>query len=439
MRHPKGCEQTVRVTQDQPRTKPRTSKLHTAIVVIAILASIYLQRLALPGTSVGLGAAVPYLGLAALGIARKLKLPQRDFILGLLLFTALGLSTILAGLTLPANSASLALVVLMWAPFMFMIDRQNIETKYLLRAFQYGMFPVAILTILQFVLQSSFPQWLDPVSLLPKTWLVPGYQAAYEFQYGSGVLKANGVFFLESSFASQYLAVAALAALSARRWMSPLFILALVVTGGGTGIIMLLIGLAVYVARGSSRTKVVAVGSVVIGVLVMSWLGLAEQILGRAGEINGENTSGSQRFVAPFDVVGAAFGMVPNSFFWGLGPGSANPFGASIGVTANFSLIPKLMIEYGVMPALFFTVLLIAIIRRIRLDIALKLPIGVMMLFLSGALIQAHTSVLLWALYVGLGSAHASSPGDKPEPLAVDENEISKVIGASVSARRLRT
>ena len=219
MRDYQGSEQAVRTTQDQPRTEPGPSKLHKAIVVIAILASIYLQRLALPGTSVGLGAAVPYLGLVVLGIARKIKLPPREFILGLLLFTALGISTILSSLTLPANSASLALVVLMWAPFVFIADSRKTDATYLLRAFQYGMFPVAVLTILQFVLQSGFPQWLDPVSLLPKSWLVPGYQAAYEFQYGSGVLKANGVFFLESSFASQYLAIAALATLSARRWM----------------------------------------------------------------------------------------------------------------------------------------------------------------------------------------------------------------------------
>lgn len=371
---------------------------HALVPVIAIGSSIYLQRVALPGTPIGLGALIPYLGLAFFAITGRLQLRTKMLAFGLALFAVLGFSTIVSGTysPIPSTGASLGLVVLMWAPFMFAVNWRETRAAGIVKIFQYAMVPIALLTALQFLLQANFPQWLDPISLLPGSWLIPGYQAAYEFQYGSGVLKANGVFFLESSFASQYLALAALGSLKARQWMAPLFIIALVMTGGGTGIIMLLVGVAVYAAKGSLKTRLFTLASVCTGALVMSWLGLAEQILGRAGELRGDNTSGSQRFVLPYETVVTAFETISDSIFWGLGPGSSDAFAASIGIRANFALIPKLLIEYGTVATIVFVLAVVCIVMRLRLDFALKLPICIMIVFLSGALIQAHTSLLLW-------------------------------------------
>ncbi|MGN7200863.1 hypothetical protein [Arthrobacter sp. SAFR-044] len=373
------------------------------VVGIAVYGSIYLQRVAIPGSAVGIGATLPYVGLLVIYASGNLSLRRRTLVTGLILFAALGASALVSSTYSPLSStgASLGLIVLMWTPFLFAVKQDDNLLPNALKTFQFAMVPISILTILQFALQSNYPQWLDPISLIPSNWLLPGYQAAYEFQYGSGVLKANGVFFVESSFASQYLALGALASLSIRRYFAPLFMIALIMTGGGTGIIMLLIGLAVYVARGSLRARILTIACGSIGLLGMNWLGLSNEILGRAGELNGENTSGSLRFVQPYDAVASAFEKYPSSALWGLGPGSADSYAASVGVRGNFSMIPKLLIEYGIVSTVLFVLAVVVIILQLRMDYALKLPILAMILVLSGALIQAHTGLLLWSFVIG--------------------------------------
>lgn len=398
------------IPQTMSSEDTRSRLVQQIIAVVAVFSSIYLQRVAVPGTVVGIGSLIPYIALAYLGSTGRLTLKPMRLAFGLLLLAVLALASVAstAYSPEPISGGSLGLVVLMWFPFIFVTLSPKDVSIAALKIFQFAMVPIAILTVLQFVLQSAFPIWLDPISIMPKNWLLSGYQAAYEFRYGTGQLKANGVFFLESSFASQYLALAALASLSSRRFLSPLFIIALITTGGGTGIVMLVIGLAVYAARGSLKVRSLVVVTVGVGWTVMNWLGLSDQILGRAGEIGGQNTSGSLRFVEPYEAVMAAFTKVESSVFWGLGPGSADSFAVSIGIRGNFSLVPKLLIEYGILPTILFVTFVTVMILRLNVDLAVKLPMLTMIVVLSGALIQAHTSLLVWAFAV---CAQALPPG----------------------------
>ncbi|MCF6508455.1 hypothetical protein E9549_13710 [Blastococcus sp. MG754426] len=226
--------------------------------------------------------------------------------------------------------------------------------------------------------------------------------------------KSDGIFFLEPSFASQYFALAAVMTL--RRWppLLPLFVVALVSTGGGTGIVVLLAGCIYELLRGTLTTRAMSTAALAVGSFALFYLGLNELVLSRVGEIGSAETSGAIRFVAPYESLDLLIEDAPLTALVGAGPGSAEFVALTQGILSNFPLPAKAAIEYGILVAIAMTTVVTAISWRLRLEGSARVGILAIMLLLSGALLQVHTACLLWAFYV-----QASHDNTTPVPIGM--------------------
>jgi hypothetical protein len=171
-------------------------------------------------------------------------------------------------------------------------------------------------------------------------------------------------------------------------------------TLSGTGIILLVTGLAVLLLRSPRTLRPGYVVAGVIALLVVFQSPAAGFMLDRSGEASEKNSSGNLRFVQPYTEVLRGFTAEPDRYLWGAGPGMADRLLESArgkhGVAVVYTIAPKVAFEYGLVAAvLFVAFLLVAILRGPPLS-ALPSAVIVMIFFLSGSLLQPHTIITAW-------------------------------------------
>ncbi len=208
-------------------------------------------------------------------------------------------------------------------------------------------------------------------SVVPQNLLFQGYNTSYPIEYGSPVIKANAFVFVEPSVFSQFLALALLSVLSRGKeyWRVAVFAVALVCTVTGTGIMVLGFGLMVLaVRRGGLWAVRAAVVLAVAGVAaLLSPVGPI--LLSRTGEAGQTNSSGSLRFVQPYEYLLSRWSSDPWSILTGLGPGQADRISDAIfaetGLPISFAGAVKMVLEYGVPASVLAGVFLyVAVVRR---------------------------------------------------------------------------
>ncbi len=261
----------------------------------------------------------------------------------------------------------------------------------------------AVCGLLQFVLQP----WIGttaafPVEhLLPPAWLIQRFNMLIPVVYDGSSLKANGVFFLEPSFFSQFMALGLLLELSLRNRLRRIVLLgaALAVSYSGTGLAVAAVGLlGLVVVKG--RWDVLLLGALL---LLLAWLmGDAlplQPLLGRIGEFQSTHSSGSARFVAWIDMFQLQWWPDPLRVLFGAGAGS---FAAQAAVarqpTAEMSFA-KVLFEYGITGAVLFFGFLVYAFNSVRAPLAFRLGLCCTLL-VNGALVAfpvgIAASVLLW-------------------------------------------
>jgi hypothetical protein len=161
--------------------------------------------------------------------------------------------------------------------------------------------------------------------------------------------------FLEPSIVSQFLALAIVIEFEffKRSWFFLIFVPALLLTGSGTGILMLIFVIPM-VAR-KVPVKLLIAGAVVVAVAgsVAGSMGLLDKYVERMAEVNQAGTSGYYRFTLPFQQLVEAL-STPERAFFGTGAGSTVEREDIATVTLA---INKLVTEYGSLTAIAFFVL----------------------------------------------------------------------------------
>jgi hypothetical protein len=156
----------------------------------------------------------------------------------------------------------------------------------------------------------------------------------------------------------------------------------------------------------------VVVAAVVPAVILESPVG--EYFLARDDELSSQNSSGYSRFVAPFEQVWNGLLDEPLRFFVGNGPGSVTRVLLSEengGIDVNYSVLPKLAFEYGILAGgLFLLFLVLALVDRAPWRVV-PAALVFMVLVLSGALLQPQTAYVVWLL-AGIGAS--TRPPDLP-------------------------
>lgn len=374
----------------------------SAVVVVVIVA---LQRLVVPGTGVSLVVPVTFVALVLLGLKGQLVVDARRGILYLVAVAACTAATLCSGTVFGATTSltSLGLLLAVWLPLCFrLVDGLRAQFPRCLELFGKLMLVAAVVCVLQLVVQVAGLRWGDPLTVLPAGWTAADFNLTYPIYYGSSILKSNGFLFLEPSFASQFLAMAILVQilLGRQRWRIPVLAAGLLTTVSGTGIVLLAVGLAVLVVRRGGAWAARAVLAVVVAVVAVAVSPLAGLFAERALETAEAGSSGNTRFVTPFVTVGHAVLADDSILLVGRGAGSVtrdavfNP----PGVAVNYTAVPKLVAEYGIVAAGCFLAFLATVLLWRVPSPTLGIAALVMVLLLSGALLQATVVHLCWLL-----------------------------------------
>lgn len=323
---------------------------------------------------------------------------------------------------LPDTSiTSLMLLVVVYAPFCLVL-RPEYRWMYrlVLQTFLWCSLIIGGIAIAQLLVQlvhvSTYRDYIAMV--IPQKFLVQDYQAPYPIVYGSSILKSNGLFCLEASLCSQVVALGAIIGLvlEARRWKIVVLLVALLSTVSGTGFVLLLAGLAVQMVRRGARwsARVVMVALVLGGLSLLTPLGKAVEH--RVNEFQYTQTSGNQRFIAPYQRTWADLGENVQSTLTGHGPGygdrEAQRIQAQTGLSATSPPLPKLLTEYGLFAGLFFAIAVVVFLTVRTPSPTLSAALVVFYFLLSSSLLQAQTIYVSWLL----ASVFARPAGVRFEP-----------------------
>jgi hypothetical protein len=229
------------------------------------------------------------------------------------------------------------------------------------------------------------------------------YNTQYPIVYGSPIIKSNGVIFLEPSFYSQFLSLSLIIEIVYFQKIHRiiLYLLAMVTSFSGTGLIMLLAAAPFLLPRFVQKPKLrIALISILILLAaltaVASSYDLEDYYSTRMNEFEAKDSSASIRFIAPYkaltDILSA------NSIWQGLGAGAVDDL--KLGYEVNFTATPKMIIEYGLITGSVFTVFLIYCFLGKQRSFSVALACAVMYFFLSGSLLQPQITYALFLLTV---------------------------------------
>ena len=253
------------------------------------------------------------------------------------------------------------IVLALYCPFVFVLPVSRESYRRILNIFQRGMLVivavVAVQQIVQFTIGSQ--HWPDLNAMVPEKLLVPGYNYLRETSYGSGIFMPNGIFFLEPSITSQFLAIALVVEIALFRrllWMVA-FAAGLLLTLAGSGLLVLALSLPFAIFQLGKRVLPFVLAALVVILPVAQAVGWTEQVVGRVSEFTRPGTSGYIRYTQPLGEMADRLATRGEQLVTGTGAGSTlnDPGHNSLGMT-------KLVNEYGLLVGIAFYAFILACI-----------------------------------------------------------------------------
>ncbi|MGJ4951801.1 hypothetical protein [Bradyrhizobium sp. HKCCYLS20291] len=382
------------------------AKAGFAICALALLSSVFLQKVALPGT----GGLYPlnlviFPALTAAGfLSGRLEVNTSAFAWYALFIILGGLSTALSP-SAHVSALSLGFFVVAQAPLVFRISAAELPYARILGLLSTIGCISAAIGVAQFVGQfavgADIAFFVD--KHLPESVTVSGYNSLIPLYWSSPVYKSNGVFFLEPSFFCQFLAIALVAELTVGSRAPRMGLLAagLLCSYSGTGLTMLALFLPFYFVRhGHSRLFVVAA---VLGFIVVVFgdvLSL-DAFTRRLGEFSDVQSSGWARFLSMFRVLQGVVFATDSTFLFGRGPGTVQEEFRLLSFYAFDPTWGKIIYEYGLLGALIYSRFFQITIGRAPRGV--RFAVGYTYLFLGGYLLNPSVLMQLAAVVVWLG------------------------------------
>lgn len=368
------------------------------LISFIIFTLIFAQRLVVPIGSFQIPVIffVVYFCIVIILLNKRIK-PEKGRLISFYTFTFLAF--ILFLFNSDASLFSLAFLVFLYIPLIFVFKKtaSNFHTR-LLKYFQKLMLLAAIIGIVQFTSQYVGFYYQDFFQYLPQNFVQQGYNTSYQIQWGSIYFKSNGVFFLEPSFFSQFLALSLIIEFIYFKRIKNIlaYLAALLCTFSGTGLLLLIPFGVITILKLKPSRLVPLVILIIITFSIFLTSEFGRVTMTRVNEFSTPGTSGYIRFVAPFKAVIDITKENPIAIFTGLGPGAVDDL--AIGYSANFSAIPKLIIEYGLIATIsFLTFLFISFFHKTKSYI-ISMSLLTLYILLSGNLLQAQTVYLVYIL-----------------------------------------
>jgi hypothetical protein len=396
----------------------RIDRIALTLAISMVLASTYLQKLALPGSNGTLPLSVLLVPIIILaGVATKVLELSREAYIPFAVLLVIGLCDFVASNGLSTSLPSLALFAVAQASLLFRFSAAISVARPLYTFFRNAVLLLALLGTAQFALQflvgSGVAFFLDR---LPPGVIVSNFNVLNPLAWNSPIFKSNGIFMLEPSLFSQLIAVGI--ALEIMIWRNPFRLLALslaaLLSFSGTGLVMLALFLPIYaLSKGQIRILLAACLLVVALFFAAEPLGLTA-LTSRVGELGSARSSGWARFVSPLLYLQDAAFQGPWAFLLGQGPGSVEKI-RSLDYQAFDPTWAKLVFEYGFLGLAAYVCLFYSAFIKSRMP--LRLPLGLTYFLLGGYLLNASIVAQLAVMVVWTGTEDlAQTGGDVRNP-----------------------
>jgi hypothetical protein len=377
-------------------------------LIFQLFVLIYFQRLAIPVGAAAFSVPLVATGLAlvALAATRRLTFSRTR----LLLFAAMGAGAAMSQAVCagPVSIASLAYLLVLYLVYTVRLELDGGDYLKVWRGYAALMVVPGVLVFVQYgwQLHAGPGSAVRLDFLFPNALMLPGYVYQSSTEFWQTWDRPNGVFFLEPSFCSAFLALAFLneALLLHRRCFAALFLGGLLLCSGATGLVLVAIAIAWRLRYSRSTAVVIAATGFLLAVLIDSGGRLAT--LGRLAELNSPGSSGYDRLVLPlaslYEVVGD-----PGAWLTGHGAGQ---------ITAAFGNawpLVKLTYEYGLPTAVAWIALFATAISG-RTMVGYRIAVFVVFQFTGGYLLSP-IMVLFAALTCSMCAVSAGRA--QPQPI----------------------
>ncbi len=233
--------------------------------------------------------------------------------------------------------------------------------------FRDWMYMLAILGIaqyaLQYIISAKFAFALD--YYLPSDMIVKIYNNLNPLFYGSQNFKSNGVFFAEPSVFSQFIGVALVYELATTQKMSRIavFLIALLCTFSGTGIIVVFVFGTYQVLKRISFKVILTGGALALIVVTLGGALQIDALTERVTEFATPNSSGHARFISIFGLLDAVTFTNVTWAFFGTGPGTISSYFLYLPYAVFDPTWGKILFEYGLIGAASYAVYFIMAVK----------------------------------------------------------------------------
>ena len=388
--------------------KTLTSERFLLLLLIVLL--VFVQRL---GITVS-GMVIPLLFcigmpiILVLFLFNRLVVDTKKFFLFVIALVCVLISSVYSlFMTSTFSLNSLLFLLSFYLPIIF-IYRDQRHFYFLLKSFQVVMVLITLIGIFQFLFQ-FVGEFIDPFKSLPPTLMLQGYNTHIPLVFGSPIFKAHGMFLLEPSFYSKFIATAIIIEFFYFKRMKIilLFIIGMLFGFSGTGIILLLLAALPILFQMKMKQLVPLAILALIPICFFLTSEFGELMIGRLDEFTHPESSAYIRFVAPY-LAYAEFLQLKSfaTIVFGTGPGTVDIFQ---GVTYTFNeSIPlkqahslafiKLLIEYGLLGGTAFILLIVYSFFANAHNKVLAFCMFVNYAILSGALLEAVTFYLCYII-----------------------------------------
>jgi O-antigen ligase len=394
-----------------PGTSESAAATSSALFVLKVLAfaTVFLQRLAVPGNTpllLPLGyICVAYAYIHHVLVIDKVRVRWFLISIGACAIAAL-ISTAVGGSKPSVNS--MALLVAVYLPVLLVVTP---SLRFLYRDWllflERCISVVAVLAIGSSLAQFVGWKFTDYLGYLPSGFLVQGYNTVDLAHYGSTYVKTNAFVCLEPSLCSQLVALGLLLSLMLRLspWRTLMYAGAMVAALSGSGIILLVFTIPLLAMRRGPRYALAVLGALVVAAGLLVFTPPGQLLLGRSTELSNPDSSGSARFVQPYQSAYRSVTEGLTSAAVGHGPGSSTAPNEEVFNRSKRSpletALTKLVREYGLPAMLLFLVFIWAFLIRSTPSPTLSVAAVLLYTVLSGALLSAGVIYLCYVL-VGL-------------------------------------
>ena len=396
----------------------KASRVYTAFVIAAVIV-IFTQKLGISFGASSLMLSLPLIlpVLAWLFCYGNARINPVRLALYAAFASAAIVSSLLVGREFSAPSVLLALIL--YLTWVVEVPVSNETYRRCMRVLAASALIGAALVLVQQVAQLfGYHGWLNLEKVIPQPLLQHGYNYLQPYKYLSLNIKPNGVFFLESSFVSQFVALGLIIELAFFRRIVPVALMgaALLLTYAGTGLIIVAACVPVLLFRLSAKLAGTGLAAFLILGTAAYVTGWYDTIAPRVTEVDQTGSSGYYRYTAP-TMAALARLQEPGAILTGDGAGST--FVDTTDPTV-YEPILKVLLEYGALSALLYTVFMIYCMFVSTPD---KLVSWAFILFLNtgGGYFSAPVCVLACLLGCILLRVE---PARSAKPLAIDRSPV---------------